>query len=76
MRTSPDHLGRGVGRTLLTHIVDEARRRGYGRVSLETGSSPAFDAANHLYTSFGFEACGPFGDYVEDPFSRFFRIEL
>lgn len=76
MRTAPDHLGRGVGRTLLTHIVEQARQRGYDRVSLETGSAPAFDAALHLYASFGFEACGPFDDYREDPFSRFFTLSL
>ena len=76
MRTSPEHLGRGVGRSLLTFIVDEARRRSYRRMSLETGSAPAFDAARHLYSSFGFEPCGPFGDYAEDPFSRFFTLEL
>ena len=76
MRTGPDHLGRGVGRTLLTYIVDQARRRGYDRVSLETGSAPAFDAALHLYTSFGFEPCAPFADYTEDPFSRFFTLTL
>ena len=76
MRTSPDHLGRGVGRVLLTYIVDEAGRRGYERVSLETGSSPAFDAALHLYTSFGFTPCDPFADYTEDPFSRFFTLTL
>jgi hypothetical protein len=29
-----------------------------------------------LYTRFGFEACGPFADYGEDPFSRFFRLAL
>ena len=76
MRTSPEHLGRGVGRSLLTFIVDEARRRSYRRMSLETGSAPAFDAARRLYSSFGFEPCGPFGDYAEDPFSRFFTLEL
>lgn len=76
MRTAPDHLGRGVGRALLGFIVSRARGRGYERVSLETGSSPAFDAALHLYRSFGFEPCGPFGDYREDPFSRFFTLSL
>lgn len=76
MRTDPAHLGRGVGRSLLTHIVDVARDRGYERVSLETGSSPAFDAALHLYESFGFVACGPFADYAESEFSRFFTLEL
>jgi putative acetyltransferase len=76
MRTAPEHLGRGVGRTLLTFIVEQARARRYQRVSLETGSAPAFDAALYLYASFGFEPCGPFADYVEDPFSRFFTLAL
>ena len=76
MRTSPDHLGQGVGRQLLVHIIDVARQREYGRVSLETGSSPAFDAARHLYDSFGFDECGPFGDYTPEPFSRFYTLEL
>lgn len=76
MRTAQEHLGRGVGRRLLDHIVDTARVRGYGRISLETGSSPAFDAARHLYTSFGFVACGPFDSYVDNPFSRFYTLEL
>jgi putative acetyltransferase len=76
MRTSLDHLGRGVGRRLLVHIVDVARDRGYGRVSLETGSTPAFDAARHLYTSFGFDECEPFAGYEANPFSRFYTLDL
>ena len=76
MRTDDDHLGRGVGRRLLGHILTEARRRGYRRVSLETGSSASFDAALRLYITTGFEACGPFGDYVDDPFSRFMTRTL
>lgn len=76
MRTDDEHLGRGVGRRLLGHILSEARTRGYVRVSLETGSSEAFDAALRLYITSGFEPCGPFGDYTENPFSRFFTLEL
>jgi putative acetyltransferase len=41
-----------------------ARDRGYGRVSLETGSTPAFAPARSLYVQAGFTACGPFGDYL------------
>jgi hypothetical protein len=46
------------------------------RVSLETGSGEAFAAAVRLYTNFGFEPCGPFGDYTDDPFSRYFMLSL
>jgi len=72
MRTSPEHLGKGVGAHLLQHILATARARGYLRLSLETGSTPAFDAAHALYRKFGFSPCGAFADYpADDPFSRF-----
>jgi len=76
MRTHDDHLGKGVGRTLLTHIIDTARTRGYKRVSLETGSTPAFAAAIRLYETSGFVSCGPFAVYPDSDFSRFFTLEL
>lgn len=76
MRTADAHLGRGVGRRMLRHIVDEARRRGYARLSLETGSTEGFAAACHLYESEGFERCDPFDVYADDAvdtgFSRFY----
>ena len=76
MRTAPSHLGRGVGRLMLGHIVDSARSRSYERLSLETGRGDAFGAAVHLYESFGFERCGPFGDYAANEFSQFFTLAL
>ena len=76
MRT-PAHLRRrGAGRAVLIHIIDEARRRGYERLSLETGSMDAFIPARRLYESFGFTLCGPFGNYVDDPNSMFMTREL
>jgi putative acetyltransferase len=76
MRTAPAALGRGVGRAVLKHIMIEARSRGYRRLSLETGSTAPFAAALRLYESEGFVACGPFGDYEDTPFTRFFTREL
>lgn len=76
MRTSSRHLRRGVARHMLNHIIEEARRRGYSRLSLETGSADAFEPARSLYASFGFEYCEPFADYVEDPYSVFMTREL
>ena len=76
MRTHVDHLGKGVGTQMLKHIIAQARERGYQRLSLETGSSEAFVPAIALYTSFGFVGCLPFGDYRDDPFSRFMTLEL
>ena len=61
---------------LLAHLVAEARSRGYQRLSLETGSMAEFMPARTLYESFGFEYCGPFGDYELDPNSVFMRLGL
>jgi putative acetyltransferase len=76
MRTAPAFLRRGVAAAVLEQIVATARARGYARLSLETGSGPAFEAAHALYARHGFIACGPFADYAEDPFSRFFTRAL
>ena len=76
MRTSSQHLRKGVARHLLHFILDEAKRRGYQRISLETGSAVAFHPAHHLYESLGFTYCPPFGDYTDDPYSVFMTREL
>lgn len=76
MRTANAHRRRGVARAMLEHILAEARRRRYARLSLETGSAPAFAPARKLYESFGFTYCGPFGDYADDPNSVFLTRAL
>jgi len=76
MRTDSLHRRKGVARKLLNHIMEEATRRGYRRVSLETGSMEVFEPARQLYASFGFAYCGPFADYFEDPNSVFMTREL
>ena len=76
MRTAEAHLRQGVATRLMHHLLDEARRRRYRRLSLETGSAPPFAPARRLYARFGFVSCGPFGDYVEDPHSVFMTREL
>lgn len=76
MRTVARHLRKGVATTLLDYIIGEARRRAYRRLSLETGSMAAFEAARKLYLRFGFTYCGPFAEYTDDPNSVFMTKEL
>jgi len=76
MRTANAHLRKGVASLLLERIVSEARRRGYRRLSLETGSMAYFEPARRLYHKFGFRSCPPFGGYREDPNSKFMRMDL
>jgi len=71
MRTANAHRRRGVAAAMLRHLLGEAGKRSYRRLSLETGSMAAFEPARQLYASFGFAFCTPFGDYIEDPNSVF-----
>ena len=76
MRTSAHFLGKGVATRLLSHLIQEARRRGYRRLSLETGSMAYFLPARNLYEKFGFRECAPFADYIEDPNSTFMTLDV
>ncbi len=76
MRTSTPERGAGIGSFLLTHILEEAKLRGYTRVSLETGSMAFFEPARQLYKKFGFTYCDPFADYKYDPNSVFMSTSL
>lgn len=71
MRTARSHRRAGAGRAMLEHILREASRRSYHRLSLETGSQPEFEPARHLYEQYGFTYCPPFGEYRDDPNSVF-----
>ncbi len=76
MRTANAALGRGVGKAMLDHLVATAQAEGMTRLSLETGSTEQFAAANRLYEKEEFERCGPFGGYADTPFTRFFTKRI
>ena len=76
MRTARAHLRKGIARKMLDHIIAEAKRRGYGKLLLETGPMPYFEPARRLYADAGFEYCRPFGSYREDPNSVFMVLAL
>jgi putative acetyltransferase len=76
MRTHPAFLRRGVASALLDHIVGVARARGLTRLSLETGSGPAFEPALSLYRRRGFVQGGAFADYEKSAFNQFLHLSL
>ena len=76
MRVADSFLGCGIGRAILEHLMREARTRGLRSLWLETGSPAAFTPALRLYESAGFERCGPFEGYTDDPFSVFMTRAL
>jgi len=76
MHTAAAHRGKGVAQAMVARILEEARRRGYKRLFLETGTPDAFAPARALYAGHGFEPCGVFGDYTASDFNTFMRLDL
>ncbi len=76
MKTDTEHLRKGVAKQLLQAIINEAKKLGYSKIFLETGSHEAFQPAINMYEKNGFVECGPFGDYENDPYSKFFKKKL
>ena len=74
--TAPTNGAAGIIPAVLRHALDDARRRGVERISLETGSQPFFAPARALYAKHGFAECAPFGDYRPDPSSTFMTLEM
>ncbi|MFC3086356.1 GNAT family N-acetyltransferase [Tabrizicola soli] len=71
MHVLSEARGRGLSKAMLDHLVAEARRDGFARLSLETGIQPTFIAARALYARAGFVDCPPFEGYHDDPNSVF-----
>ena len=76
MHTVLAFRGQGVAARILEYIMDEARRRAYRRLSLETGSMAAMAPARALYKKYGFVDCAPFASYRLDPNSVFMTKTL
>jgi putative acetyltransferase len=76
MRTDPLHVRQGAGTFVLNHIIQKARDRRYKRLSLETGSGPAFEPALTLYRKHGFRDGPAFSNYVKSEFNQFMYLDL
>jgi putative acetyltransferase len=76
MHTAAAARGLGVGRSLLSHLIETSRARAYSRISLETGTMEEFAPARRLYQAAGFEVCPPFNDYPESPNSVCMTLSL
>jgi GNAT superfamily N-acetyltransferase len=62
MWTDPQHRGCGLARQLLAVLEQEAARRGYSRMRLQTGTAQR--AAIRLYSSAGYRRIPNYGRYA------------
>ena len=76
MRTDPDFIRKGVAHAILETIITTAIARGARRLSLETGSGPAFEPALALYRRRGFADGAAFSDYERSGFNQFLHLAL
>lgn len=74
MFVRPQFRGLGLARQMLQHLEDYTRQHNIHILRLETGIHQK--EAIGLYESWGFEYISPFGEYVDDPLSRFFEKRL
>ncbi|MDR3418077.1 MAG: GNAT family N-acetyltransferase [Nevskia sp.] len=70
----PGLRGRGIGNAILGFLEAAAIQRGSALLMLETGIRQV--EALRLYERAGFQRCGPFGDYADDPLSVFMRKKV
>lgn len=71
MYVRPQFRGLGLGQLMLDHLADYARGHGIRLLRLETGMHQR--AAISLYERVGFRPIPPFGEYKEDPLSRYYE---
>ena len=74
MYVRPEYRRHGLGKLILDHLAEYARRHNVAELRLETGIYQA--AAIAMYERFGFERRGPFGPYVDDPLSLYYAKGL
>ena len=53
MFIKPEFRGQGLGRTMFSKLIEKGREFGFSKLRLETANF--FEAARHLYRSFGFQ---------------------
>lgn len=74
MFVRPPFRGLGLAKRMLEHLETYSRERDVPVLRLETGVHQK--EAIGLYMRMGYESCPPFGEYIDDPLSRFFEKKL
>ena len=74
MFVRPQFRGLGLAKLMLDHLETHAREHNIRLLRLETGIHQK--EAIGLYERMGFQSIPPFGEYIEDPLSKFFEKRI
>lgn len=74
MFVRPQFRGLGLAKLMLAHLEQYTRDHNIKILRLETGIHQK--EAIGLYERMGFQSIPPFGDYVDDPLSKFFEKQI
>ncbi len=74
MYVRPKQQRKGYAQAMLEHLMKYAKQHGVKQLRLETGIHQI--PAIKLYEKVGFQRCGPFGEYRDDPVSVYMEMEL
>ncbi len=66
IRIHDDFRGKGHGKKIINHLINEAKKLDIKRLSIETGAGDFFAPARKLFSNCGFKPCPPFAHYKED----------
>ena len=66
IRVNDKFRNKGFGLKVINHLIEEAKKLGIKKLSLETGAGKFFTPARGLFIKCGFKVCGPFSHYQED----------
>ena len=66
----------GVGKKIIDHLIEEAKKLEVSKLSIETGAGNFFIPARKLFSKFGFKKCSPFAHYKNDPNSCYYYLDL
>ena len=74
MFVRPQFRGLGLAKLMLEHLEQYTREHHIHLLRLETGIHQK--EAIGLYERVGFQSIPPFGEYIDDPLSRFFEKKI
>ena len=66
IRIHDEFRNKGFGIKIINHLIDEAKKLGIKRISIETGAGKFFEPARKLFKKCNFIPCKPFAHYKDD----------